>query len=141
MEQIRRKRPWLAALLGLIATGFGHLYLRRWWRAAGWLLASFITSAVFVSDGAIQTATGVMMDPGSASVSSFPVMELLPIYAVLAASVVDAYVIARMNNRLVMEQRQGIQRCPACGRQIDPEVSFCQWCGTEQKEETDRLTP
>jgi len=32
-----QKRPWLAALLGALVTGFGHLYLRRWRRAVGWL--------------------------------------------------------------------------------------------------------
>lgn len=134
MEQIRWKRPWLAALLGVLGTGFGHLYLRRWWRAVGWFLASFVTSALFVSEEVLQTASALVMDPSSASISAFPVMELLPIYAILAASVVDAYVIARMNNRLLIEQRQGIQRCPDCGRQLDSDVSFCQWCGTEQTE-------
>lgn len=134
MEQIRWKRPWLAALLGVLGTGFGHLYLRRWWRAIGWFFASFLTSWLFVSEQTIQAITAIVMNPGSASWSTVPMMDLLPVYAILAASAVDAYVIARMNNRLVIEQRQGIQRCGTCGRQLDPDVSFCQWCGTEQKE-------
>lgn len=138
MEQIRWKRPWLAALLGVLGTGFGHVYLRRWRRAIGWFFASFLTSWLFVSDETLQAVSALMgnllMNPGSASLSSVPVMDLLPVYAILAASAVDAYVIARMNNQLVIEQRQGIQRCENCGRQLDPDVSFCQWCATEQTE-------
>ncbi|UPM43845.1 zinc ribbon domain-containing protein [Halocatena salina] len=134
MEQIRWKRPWLAALLGVLGTGFGHVYLRRWWRAAGWFFASFLTSWWFVPEETLQTASTLVVNPGSASVSALPMMDLLPVYLVLAASAIDAYVIARMNNRLLMEQRQGIQRCDSCGRQLDPDVSFCQWCGTDQDE-------
>lgn len=38
MDISSRKRPWLAAALAFPVTGLGHLYLRRWRRAAGWLL-------------------------------------------------------------------------------------------------------
>lgn len=137
MGQLRRKRPWLAALLGLIVTGFGHVYLRRWWRAAGWLLISIITTSLLVPQSAQQAVYTQLLNPGSATLTRELLTQLLPIIVVGTASVVDAYVIARMNNQLVRERRQGIQRCPACGRQIDPEVAFCQWCGTEQVGQAD----
>jgi hypothetical protein len=69
----------------------------------------------------------------TASVSAVDLLiALFPLLAVGAASVLDAYVIARTNNRLLMEQQMGIQRCPECGKPIDPDVSFCQWCATPQ---------
>jgi len=49
-----QKRPWLAALLGALVTGFGHLYLRRWRRAVGWLAVLFAVSYVFVEPAAIE---------------------------------------------------------------------------------------
>jgi len=35
-------------------TGFGHLYLRRWRRAVGWLAVLFAVSYVFVEPAAIE---------------------------------------------------------------------------------------
>lgn len=134
MEQTRWKRPWLAAVLGILATGLGHIYLRRWRRAVGWLLAAFTTTILFVPPSALETLTTVLRS-GSGSV---PLVDLLPLLAVGVASVLDAYFVAHTNNRRVMEQTMGIQRCPNCGRQIDPDVSFCQWCATTRADASDQ---
>jgi hypothetical protein len=144
MEQTRRKRPWLAAILGAVATGLGHLYLRRWQRALGWLLASLTTMFFFVPTSAINTLDAMMWGTGSVSVPSLDLLiALFPLLAVGAASVLDAYLIARTNNRQLLEQQLGIERCPDCGRPIDPDVSFCQWCATprdtdDRSESTER---
>jgi hypothetical protein len=130
MEHPRWKRPWLAAVLGTLATGFGHLYLRRWRRALGWLLIMSITSLLFVSESSIDAVmTSLWTGTGT-----IPYVDLIPLFIVGVVSAFDAYAIARMDNRRLLEQRMGIQRCPDCGRPVDPDVSFCQWCATPKSE-------
>lgn len=136
MEETQWKRPWLAVLLGTLVTGFGHIYLRRWWRALGWVLTLSVTSLLFVPTSARTALSSQVLNPGSAS-GSLPVIDLLPIFAIGLISVLDAYVIARMNNRQLMEQHLGVQRCHNCGRQLDPEVSFCQWCGASRSDHSE----
>jgi hypothetical protein len=130
-----QKRPWLAALLGALATGFGHLYLRRWRRAVGWFVALFAVSYVFVDPAAIRAlAAGEAVDP----------LRVAPTLLVGGASVVDAYVLARAQNALARareaaeesavtvegatEPEAAIDSCPNCGKDVDPELDFCHWC-------------
>ena len=116
-----RTRPWLAAVLGVAVTGLGHLYLRRWVRALGWLLAVFATGTLFVSDAALQAF---------AAGERFPIVELLPVVAVSTLSVVDAYLLAvseRFGADFDDEERTV---CPDCGRPADDDLEFCQWCST-----------
>jgi TM2 domain-containing membrane protein YozV len=40
------KRPWLAALLGILIVGVGHMYLGEWAKGIGILLISLILSAI-----------------------------------------------------------------------------------------------
>ena len=119
-----KKRPWLAALLGAAATGVGHLYLRRWLRGAGW-----VAVAAFVSDLSVPgTAIGAAATPGQ-----IPWLDLLPVLMVSLASAFDAYQIAVVNNYLTSMSSQGepiSHSCPSCGRPVDEELEFCQWCAT-----------
>ncbi|MFC6961762.1 DUF7575 domain-containing protein [Halocatena marina] len=131
MGETRWKRPWLAMLLGTLLTGFGHLYLRRWWRALGWLLATYATMVLFVPSAATDALISQIMSLKPVSV---PIVDVLPLLLVGIASVFDAYVLARMNNQRVLEQQMGIQRCSNCHRPIDPDVSFCQWCANPRDE-------
>ena len=149
MSEHTRRRPWLAALLALVVSGLGHAYLRRWARAFGWYVA--VTAAVFafVPESAITGAFAG--DPPA-------LRDVAPAAAVVGASVVDAYVVARRNNRAYERERRaagatgaakatgaeatdepdapspeptdgdGTVRCPACGKETDPTVDFCQWC-------------
>jgi TM2 domain-containing membrane protein YozV len=39
-----RKRPWLAALLGLLIVGVGHVYLGEWGKGIGLLVVGVILS-------------------------------------------------------------------------------------------------
>ena len=116
-----RTRPWLAAVLGVAVTGLGHLYLRRWMRALGWLLAVFATGTLFVSDAALQAfATG----------ERFPIVELLPVVAVSTLSVVDAYLLAVSKRFGAEYDDEDRTVCPDCGRPADANLDFCQWCST-----------
>jgi TM2 domain-containing membrane protein YozV len=45
-NEIKLKKPWLAALLGLLVVGFGHFYLGMWGKGLGLLVISFILSAI-----------------------------------------------------------------------------------------------
>jgi hypothetical protein len=137
MEQTRWKRPWLAAILGVLATGLGHLYLRRLQRALGWVLVAVVTTFLFVSTSTVETITGVLMSGSELSLTGDMFLDLLPLFAVGMVSALDAYLIAYADNRLQMEQQLGIQRCPECGKPIDPDVSFCQWCATPRDEQGD----
>jgi hypothetical protein len=143
------RRPWLAALLALVVSGLGHAYLRRWARALGWYAAVTATVVLFVPESAID---GVFAgDPP-------PIRAVAPAAAVVAASVIDAYVVAHRVNR----EREGrpsavavdgadeatgdasgepsaeadAVRCPACGKETDATVDFCQWCAEPLREET-----
>jgi signal peptidase I len=52
---VERKKPWLAALLGILIVGFGHFYLGEWLKGValmvvaviGSLLIGFLAAPVF----------------------------------------------------------------------------------------------
>jgi TM2 domain-containing membrane protein YozV len=48
--RVDRKKPWLAALLGLVIVGLGHMYLGMWAKGIGLLVIGVIAS---VATGAI----------------------------------------------------------------------------------------
>lgn len=127
-----RNNPLLAALLGVLVSGLGHLYLRRWLRALGWLGATVVASVLFVPDSTISAiSSGTLTDPLSA----------LPIILIGAASIFDAYLVARIQQMetkeiddlqaLGTERNDTIIECPACGKAVDPDLDFCHWCTTE----------
>jgi len=107
-------RPWIAAVLGSIVTGLGHLYLRRVRRAVGWLVAALLTAFVWAPD------------PQGASL-----LEFVPSMAVITLSVLDAFTIALLERR-TRQATRGTEtvNCPACGRPLDLDLDFCPWCTT-----------
>ena len=151
MSGTQGKRPWLAALLGTLATGLGHFYLRRWGRGLGWFVLAVLVSLFFVPADAAQA----LLDGGGDPVT------LLPVFAVGIASVVDAYLLARRTrsartaatagsgvgdaepegSEVTLEDRPqpaagaadpaGVddgEACPNCGKDLDPDLDFCPWC-------------
>lgn len=122
---LSQKRPWLAALLSVLATGLGHLYLRRWRRAIGWLTALLGVSYVLVDPAALDAAaTGGEFEP----------LELAPVLVVTSLSVLDAYLLARAHNavaRTVVTPDGEFANCPNCGKDVDADLTFCHWCTTE----------
>lgn len=124
-QSISRKRPWLAALLGAVVTGLGHLYLRRWLRAIGWIVVLFAVSVLFVDSAVLEAfASGNGIDP----------LAISPILFVASLSIADAYFIARAQNaiaRVTIDQNGQFTHCPNCGKELDSELQFCHWCTTE----------
>jgi hypothetical protein len=116
------KRPWLAALLSALVPAFGHLYLRRWLRAFGWVGLTML-STVFVPNATLDAL---------ASGHSFAWLDAAPLLAVSLLSVLDAYRLAVVNNYLlrVRSAGAGTTACPDCGRPVENDLDFCQWCGT-----------
>jgi hypothetical protein len=149
------KRPWLAALLGTLATGLGHIYLRRWKRGLGWFVVAVVVSAILVPP---EAARALLSGSGGDAAT------LAPLFAIGIASVADAYVLARMHQNDVANRdgagsavmsasgsesesgtgaRSGVVEggvaanrvprsadveCPECGKELDPDLEFCPWC-------------
>lgn len=119
-----RKRPWLAALLAALVTGFGHLYLRRWRRAFGWFTALVVAAVLFVDPAAFKAL---------ANGSPVGLLAQLPLLVVGTLSVLDAYFLAHVQNhvvRTVTPQEEERTHCPNCGKELDTEIEFCHWCTT-----------
>ncbi len=157
------KRPWLAALLGTLATGLGHFYLRRWKRGLGWFAVAVAVSALLVPP---EAARALLSGSGA------DVTTLAPLLAVGVASVADAYVLARMRQRdardddgpaAAPEPEAGADpgtadgstalagsvaaggawdpadaECPECGKELDPDLDFCPWCTARLDEDGGR---
>jgi len=127
-----RNNPLLAALLGTAVTGLGHLYLRRWLRAIGWLGITVVASVLFVPESTISAiGSGTLTDP----------LSILPVVLISAASALDAYLIAKITRMQADEIRTANAgevagddeppACPACGKPVDLDLEFCHWCTTE----------
>jgi hypothetical protein len=117
------RRPLVAVLFGALGAtvgiaGAGHAYLRQWRRAIGWFLAGigafFVLVSLFVGD------------PANVAVSTLPLTVSVPFALFLMLSTVDAYRLARDEERVV-EGDTG-PSCPNCGRPVDDDLDFCQWC-------------
>ncbi|WP_132057262.1 zinc ribbon domain-containing protein [Halorussus amylolyticus] len=131
------KRPWLGALLAFLLPGLGHVYLREWLRSMMWF--AFVVSAVLlfvpIPDSAMATAeSGSMETAWTAAMEAtedLPLEALLPVFVVRIFSAIDAYWIA-LRNRGVSDGGDGEEGadCPACGRSVDEDLDFCQWCTT-----------
>lgn len=126
MDQvISRKRPWLAALLAAVATGLGHLYLRRWRRALAWLAVLFGVTALFVDPAALDAlASRNAVDP----------LAIAPVLVVGCLSVVDAYLLAHAHNAVARPTTTSDGQpthCPNCDRELDSDLEFCHWCTRE----------
>ncbi|WP_123621344.1 zinc ribbon domain-containing protein [Halorubrum sp. CSM-61] len=96
---LSRRRPWLAALLALVVSGLGHAYLRRWARAFGWYAVITATLVFAVPDAAVDRVVAGERPP---------IAEIAPALVAVAASVVDAYVLAVRNNRAYERQSSSV---------------------------------
>lgn len=129
-----RFRPYLAGLLGVLATGFGHLYLRRWLRGFGWIALAFAVTVAFVPETALETmAAGETLTPQS---------EFYPPMIVQLTAAFDAFLLAYRSNTgdaasvdapapAAADATAGTVACPNCGKEVDADLEFCHWCTTE----------
>lgn len=120
------RRAAVAALVGVVGAtvgiaGAGHVYLRRWRRAAAWFSAVLGLSLVLLF---------LFTDPQTVTAESLPPEVVGPVAALLLTSVVDAYLAGRgvAGPRGADGSGDGGPQCPACGREIDPTLDFCWYC-------------
>lgn len=146
MEQGKEKRAWLAVTLAIPVVGLGHLYLRRWLRAIGWILLTFGASAFVPTEQleALSAWQQALFTTGSVAGAPTPdFAAIFPILAVALMSIADAYMVARRHNAEVRMQAAtaaaatdvdgdgDVVTCPACGREVEADLDFCHWCTTE----------
>jgi len=128
-----RRRALIATLVAVLGAslgvaGAGHLYLRRWRRAAAWF--SFVVGAALVLLWAfVDPSTLSLSDPSAVAAvdpASLPATVTAPLFALLLVSAVDAY-------RLALAGPQTVDgpQCPNCRRELDPDIDFCPWCTIE----------
>jgi len=118
--------------------GLGQLYLRRWRRAVGWLVVLLSVNIIFVDQTALTAAQNG---------ETMAILSLLPVPIVGVLCVLNAYVLAHATN---IAREHSISAatehlpCPNCGKELDPELTFCHWCTTEiewsRKTEFDGIT-
>jgi hypothetical protein len=128
-ETKSQKRPWLGALLAFFLPGLGHVYLKEWLRSAMWF--AFAVSAVLLfvplPDAATNAASAAgAFDAAMQASQNLPLEAMLPVWVVRVFSAIDAYWLALRSNA---EAEEG-ERCPACGKPVDEDLDFCQWCTT-----------
>jgi hypothetical protein len=100
--------------------GAGHAYLREWGRAFAWFV--FLLGVGFV-------LTASVADPETATLSTLPLRVTGPILLLLALNTLDAYYVARRSQRAgATDDEEPSLSCPSCGRELDPDLSFCPWC-------------
>lgn len=123
------KRPWLGALLSFLLPGLGHVYLKEWLRSAMWF--AFVISAILLfvplPDTATNGATSMKaaFDAAMEATRDLPLRTLLPIWVMRTFSAIDAYWLALQRTA----EPEG-EQCPACGKPVDDDLDFCQWCTT-----------
>jgi hypothetical protein len=106
--------------------GAGHAYLREWTRAFAWF--SLVLGAGLVSISSVA-------DPETATLSTLPLRVTGPIVLLLVLNTVDAYRVARRSaTDEGADADAGGAACPSCGRELDPELSFCPWCAGSRDE-------
>jgi len=134
----RERRVVVAVVVSVVGAiigvaGAGHVYLREWGRAFAWFSLVLGAGLVLIASFA---------DPETATVSSLPLRVTGPIILLLTLNTVDAYYVARRSGT-GGATRRGPTRdesapnvsCPSCGREFDPELSFCPWCAGSRDDE------
>ena len=126
-----RLRPYVAGLLGTIATGFGHFYLRRWLRGLGWIALAVAVTVAFVPLESLETM-------GAAEQT-----DLFPAAIVQLAGAFDAFLLSYWGSSSDDGEQAApaavdadaaaadTVACPNCGKEVDADLGFCHWCTTE----------
>ena len=123
------KRPWLAALLSVLYPGLGHVYLRLWGRALLWFLSIVTATALLVPPEAYPSALSVSAAMEAAQ--ALPLTVSLTILLMTLLNVLDAYMMAKRRSKSGGDASEGEPTCPNCGKEVDGDLDFCQWCTTE----------
>ena len=121
----------LAAVLGATVgvAGVGHLYLRRWRRAAAWFVVVVAATIALVA-AFVLPETGGLSDPGAVAAidpASLPGTVVWPVFALLLLSTLDAHRVATGAPAAGGDNPS----CPSCGKALDRTLDFCPWCTAE----------
>lgn len=139
------RRGVIAAILGFLYPGLGHVYLRKWVRALSWFVLALATAALVVPESAFDAFQAEGVDGLMAASENFGLEVTLSLLTIRVLNVVDAYVVAvREAAASAAEQVQASDasgaaaaaepaECPECGKDLDQELDFCPWC-TERLE-------
>lgn len=134
------RRSIIAALLALLYPGLGHVYLRAWLRAIAWFVVALVAAGLVMPESMFvayesEGLTGVL--EASRNLPSEAILSLL---IVRGLNAIDAYLTGLEVSAEPTEA--GTRRCPSCGREVDSELDFCQWCATEldEADEADEVT-
>jgi hypothetical protein len=121
----------LGAVIGV--AGAGHAYLREWGRAFAWFSLVLGAGLVLIASFA---------DSGTVTLSTLPIRVSAPLLLLFTLNTLDAYRVAsrtadgsvgrRMPRR---PDSESAVPCPSCGREYDPELSFCPWCAGTRDDE------
>jgi len=145
------RRGIIAAVLGFVYPGLGHVYLRRWLRAVAWFVLALVTAALVVPEAAYQAfqtdGLGGLMEASE----SFGLNVTLSLLAVRVLNMVDAYLVAARESAAITERvptpgdadvgnvrKAGdAGTCPECGKELDSDLDFCPWCTARLDRQTD----
>jgi len=123
----------LGAVIGV--AGAGHAYLREWGRAFAWFSLVLGAGLVLIASFA---------DSETVTLATLPLRVRGPLLLLLTLNTLDAYRVARRSGGGGVGRRTPGPNdagpsvsCPSCGREFDPDLSFCPWCaGTRDDERT-----
>ncbi|WP_327051294.1 zinc ribbon domain-containing protein [Halomicrococcus gelatinilyticus] len=131
-----QKRPWLAAVFAFVYPGLGHVYLRKWLRALLWFGLTIATAFVFIPESTFQAVEPGNLQAAAEATRNLGLDAVLPILAVQAINIIDAYWTAIRGNRTVsvgpdVPVGSNGASCPHCGKELEEDLDFCHWCTTQ----------
>jgi len=124
VSETGKKRPWLAALLGLLVSGLGHLYLREWLRSLVWFSLYLVSFELLVPDAIMPAEPTLAAYQGMAD--SLPLDAALALSSIVIFGMIDAYLLAKRTHR--QAEVEAGNTCPHCGKDVDDDLEFCHWC-------------
>jgi len=120
----------IAAFLGLLAPGLGHVYLRAWVRAAAWFFLAVATVTIMLPESAYRAVESGGIEAAIEVSASLPARVYLTSLTVRVASALDAGLLGFRGQTANAPGGEDGTSCPHCGGELDDELDFCPWCTT-----------
>ncbi|MFC3478418.1 zinc ribbon domain-containing protein [Halobacterium litoreum] len=134
------RRGVIAAVLGFVYPGLGHVYLRKWVRALSWFVLAIATAALVVPTSAYEAFNARGAQGLLEASESFGIEVTLSLLAIRLLNVADAYLVAVRESESTARGATGdaggsesppepaAETCPSCGKELDEDLDFCPWC-------------